>query len=264
MDEIRGIYHTHSKYSKFNHGKNTIEEMISEAERLRLDEYAITDHGPRHLFGIRKKNIPIAKQKIVNFAKDKSVEVLMGLEFNLLGSNGETDFVEDYKDCYDIRLLGAHKAGVVNFKNFFTFLLPNFLCGNSKRVKKMNTMSYLKAVEERKIDIITHPNEFIKVDPYMLAKGCSERNCYLEINEKHMSLSAEDIKEMLKTDVKFIINSDAHSVSRVGLVNRAKAFVRENNIPLDRIANWDKLPNFKDKYSKEEEKEEGICHSQVM
>ena len=32
MNEIWGIYHTHSKYSKFNHAKNTVEEMIDGVE----------------------------------------------------------------------------------------------------------------------------------------------------------------------------------------------------------------------------------------
>ena len=256
MEEIKGIYHTHSKYSKFNHGKNEVEEMIDEAEKLGLSEYAITDHGNRHIFGIRKKNIPKLKDRIVNHSKGKAINCYMGLEFNLLGSSGETDFVKEYEDLYDIRLLGAHKAGIVSIKNLFKFILPNVFCRKKQSVIDKNTKSYLEAVRKYKIDIITHPNDFIRINPYELAKGCAENNCYLEINEKHMSLSAEDIKEMLKTEVKFIINSDAHSVKRVCAVERAKQFVIDNKIPVERVATWDKLPCFKDKYPKEEESKE--------
>ena len=253
MNEIWGIYHTHSKYSKFNHAKNTVEEMIDGAESLGLKEYAITDHGNRHIFGIRKKNIPKLKERIVKYSKCKNVICKMGLEFNLLGANGECDFVEKYADLYDIRLLGAHKAGLVNVKNFFKFILPNIFKNKSQKVKNMNTESYLKAVKKYKIDIITHPNEYIKIDPYKLAKGCVENNCYLELNEKHMSLSPDDIFEMLKTDVKFVISSDAHSVARIGCVERSINFCKENNIPIERVANWEKLPDFNNKYTKEKE-----------
>lgn len=262
MEEVWGIYHTHSKYSKLNHGKNTVQEMIEGAKSIGLKEYAITDHGYRHIFGIKKKNIPILKAKINKFADDK-IKCLMGLEFNLLGSNGECDFVEEYANLFDVRLLGAHKAGIVNFKNLFTFIIPNLFRGKSKKIIDKNTESYLKAVSKYNIDIITHPNEFIKIDPYKLAKGCAENNCYIEINEKHMSLSNDDIAEMLKTDVKFIISSDAHSVTRIGSVDKAVKFVLENNIPVEKIANWEKLPNFKNKYAKEK-KEGERCHSQVM
>ena len=256
MKEIWGIYHTHSKYSKLNHGKNSVEEMIDGAEELGLSEYAITDHGYRHIFGIRKRNIPKLKERIQKHSAGKKVVCKMGLEFNLLGSNGECDFVDKYSSLYDVRLLGAHKAGIVNLKNLFKFILPNVFKGNSKKVKDKNTESYLKAVKKYKIDIITHPNEYIKINPYELAKGCAENNCYLEINEKHMSLSSSDIEEMLKTDVKFIISSDAHKVERIGCVERATQFVKDNNIPIERVANWDKLPNFENKYSNEEENEQ--------
>ena len=254
MNKICGIYHTHSKYSKLNHGKNSVEEMIDGAEAVGLEEYAITDHGYRHVFGIRKKNISKLKERIVRHSANKNVKCYMGLEFNLLGKNGETDFVEKYKDLYDVRLLGAHKAGLVSIKSLFNFILPNVFCKNKKKIIDMNTNSYLMAVKKYKIDIITHPNDFIKINPYELAKGCAENNCYIEINEKHMSLSNEDIKEMLKTDVKFIIGSDAHKVDRIGVTERAMKFVLDNDIPAHKIANWEKLPDFANKYSKEDRK----------
>ncbi len=261
MDKIWGIYHTHSKYSKLNHGKDSVEDMIDKAEEFGLKEYALTDHGNRHVFGIRKKNIPKLKERIVKHSKEKSVKCYMGLEFNLLGKNGEIDFVEEYKDLYDIRLLGAHKAGLVGIKSLFNFILPNVFCKKKAKVVDMNTKSYIEAVKKYHIDIITHPNDFIKINPYDLAKACVENNCYIEINEKHMSLSSEDVKEMLKTDVKFIIGSDAHKVSRVGATERAVQFVLDNNIPTERVANWEKLPEFANKYSKEEERKEE-CLSQ--
>ena len=263
MDKIWGIYHTHSKYSKLNHGKDHVEEMIDGANSLGLKEYAITDHGYRHVFGIRKRNIPKLKERMCKHSAGKNVKCYMGLEFNLLGKNGETDFVEKYKDLYDVRLLGAHKAGLVSVKSLFNFIIPNVFCKNKKKIIDMNTKSYLEAVKKYNIDIITHPNDFIKINSYELAKGCAENNCYIEINEKHMSLSVADIEEMLKTDVKFIIGSDAHKVERIGATERSVGFVLENGIPVSRIANWEKLPNFANKYSKEEEMKEQ-CLSQVQ
>ena len=54
--KITGDYHTHSKYSKNNHGKDTIKEMVLSAKEKGLESYGISDHGPAHVvFGIRRK-----------------------------------------------------------------------------------------------------------------------------------------------------------------------------------------------------------------
>ena len=36
MEEVKGIYHTHSKYSKYNHGKDSVLDMVNKAEELGL------------------------------------------------------------------------------------------------------------------------------------------------------------------------------------------------------------------------------------
>ena len=50
---------------------------------------------------------------------------------------------------------------------------------------------------------------------------------------------------MVATGVKFIINSDAHSVDAVGKNHRAFNLIEKYNIPQEQIANLDKLPTFK-------------------
>ena len=127
--KICGIYHTHTKFSKFFHGKDSAEDMIAEAENLGLEEYAITDHGVKHFFGIRKKNIKKLREIIDEANKTRKVKTLMGMELNLLGVNGETDFCDECEGCLDIRLMGVHRAGRTTLKNFFKFILPNlFWC----------------------------------------------------------------------------------------------------------------------------------------
>ena len=245
---ICGVYHTHTKYSKFFHGKDSAKDMIEEAEGLGLKEYAITDHGTKHFFGITKKNIKKLRKIIDEDNKTRNVKTLMGMEFNLLGCNGETDYFDECENCLDIRLMGVHRAGRTTLKNFFKFILPNLFNGGSEKVIEMNTDAYIKAIKKYKIDIITHPQEYFRVDLVRLAKACVENNCYLEINNKHLNITDDELQELLKTDVKFIVSSDAHKKEDILRVDRAIELLVRNNVPEERIANLNKLPDFNKKY----------------
>lgn len=246
--KVLGIYHTHTKYSKLNHGKDDVKTMCNEARKSGLVEYAITDHSYRHVFGILKRNIQKLRGEIDRENENSETKILMGLEMNLLGKKGEIDFPKKYADLLDIRLVGMHKAGMCNIKNLFTFILPNLFNGKSKKVIEKNTDAYINAIKKYKIDIITHPQEYIKVNLKRLAEACVENNCYLEINNKHLKYTKEDMAELLTTDVKFIISSDAHSKDRIVSVDKALAFAFECGVPEDKIANLNKLPNFNKKY----------------
>ena len=46
---------------------------------------------------------------------------------------------------------------------------------------------------------------------------------------------------MLKTDVKFVIDSDAHSASRVGDFEICQKMIDMYHIPIERIANYNDL-----------------------
>ena len=242
---IVGDYHIHSKYSKFNHGKNTIEEIVKDAISKGLQEIAITDHGFKHLlFGTNKKNLRKAREEIDDLNKKyPEIRIYLGVEANLITETGEIDIDEESKKLLDICLLGFHKgaygkfSGLLNIRN---------LIGNKNSQKRIdrNTNAYIKAIENNKIDVLTHLNEYIKIDAYKIAEACAKNNVFIEINNRHLKLTKQDIEQMLKTDVKFIINSDAHKLSSVAKVDTAIEFAKQY-IPQDRIVNISEFDLFK-------------------
>ena len=50
---------------------------------------------------------------------------------------------------------------------------------------------------------------------------------------------------MVKTGVKFIIDSDAHLCDNIGRNNTAYAMITRLNIPLEQIVNINNIPRFK-------------------
>lgn len=246
--KLYGLYHTHSRFSKFNHGKDSAEDMFKSANDLGLAEYGISDHGYKHFFGIRKKNVEKLRNLVDEANKVYETKIYMGMELNLLGADGEVDVTPKMNELLDIRLMGVHRAGRVSIKNLFKFIFPNLFNGKSEKVIEKNTDAYIKAIKKHKIDIVTHPQEYVRVNLVRLANACVENNCYLEINNKHLKITKEEMAELLKTDVKFIISSDAHRKEFIYRVDKALEFAKDCGIPEERIANLNKLPNFKEKY----------------
>ena len=248
--EILGSYHNHTKYSKFFHGKNTVKEMCDKAKEVGFVQIALTDHASKHIFGVWPKRVKKLREEIDEYNKSTDeINVLMGMEFNLLGINGESDFSEEVAENLDIRCLGFHKLGNTGWKGFFTFLLPNIFC--KKKMIEKNTDAYIKAIKKYKIDLITHPQDYIKVNLKRLAEACVENNCYLELNNRHNKVKKDEILEILDTGVKFLISTDAHSIKTINSFERAQKLIEESGIPLERVANIGALPDFKNKYTKD-------------
>lgn len=242
--KIYGDYHTHSKYSKFGHGRNTIADMVAAAEASGLKEIAITDHAPGHLFGILKKNILRARREIDEINKNSKVKVLLGLECNLLSYDGDTDFPEEFADLIDVKIVGFHQAGFGNLIDYINFSCKNLIADREKQREK-NTQAYINAITKNKFHFISHPQEYIKVDIVKLARVCEEMGTFLEINNRHYRYTESEILALVKeTKVKFIVSSDAHNLNSVASVSFALEMVEKYKIPKERIVNLEKIPTF--------------------
>ena len=244
-------YHTHTPYS---HGKNTVAENVERAAQLGLKEIAITDHGFTHLaFGIKRKEEPQFMAECRAAEERFGIRVLRGIEGNVGGVYGACDLTEADYENFDVYLCGFHMATKYThagdwFVNFFGNVLNHRLkvpC--TDLLFRRNTRAYIETIKNHPIDILTHLNFQCACDTLEVAKCATDYGTYIELNSKKRHLSDEQLMEIVyKTDARFVIDSDAHSVDRIGDMALVKEQLERLNFPLDRIDNIDgRLPTFR-------------------
>jgi histidinol phosphatase-like PHP family hydrolase len=80
-----------------------------------------------------------------------------------------------------------------------------------------------------------------------VAKCVADYGTYIELNSKKVHLTDEELCEIVaKTSARFIIDSDAHSASRIGDMKIVEEQLARIDFPLDRIDNVDgRNPKFR-------------------
>ena len=128
--------HTHTIAS--GHAYNTIKEMAQSASEKGLELLGITEHamkmpGTCHSFYFA--NLKMLERKMFG------VEMLFGVELNILNQDGEVDMEENLLKKMDIVIASMH--------------IPCFKSGT----KEENTQTYLKVMENPYVNIIGHPDD---------------------------------------------------------------------------------------------------------
>ena len=229
---INADLHTHTVFS---HGKNTPEEMVLSAIRKGMKKIAITDHAPSHIFyGVR--NVPKYLEAI-HRARDKyadKIEVLAGMEFNIVSLDGRMEPNEKYLDKLDIILLGYHKAvRYLDWQSAAHFYLHK---GGKNGVER-NTLSYIRAMERNSIDILTHPGYGIPIDHKMLAAACVKNKVAVEVNASHHGLTADELLVYIRADVMFAVSSDAHKEKKAGEFGNVPEWLAQLGAGPERVVN---------------------------
>ncbi len=221
--KIFADYHTHTLYS---HGKGTIKDNVDAAIKRGLREIAIADHGPRHfLYGIKLKDLDRMRKEIdeINRTNDR-IKVKLGMEANIISVNGKIDVDEEVRSKLDILLAGYHfgafpESITQSVKIHGWNLLSKQFTSMDKKARVINTQAVVEAIYNNKIDILTHPGAKANIDTKEVAKAAAARGTALEINSSHGHLTVEYIKVAMEEGAKFVISSDAHIPSAVGIVD---------------------------------------------
>lgn len=220
MIKLFADYHTHTIYS---HGRGTIFDNVMAAKAKGLTEIAITDHGLRHFrFGVSYEKIKKMRNEIDNINKNvEGIKVLLGMECNIISTEGDIDITDEAMKYLDILLVGYHmmvlpKGLTDAFSIYGNNYSLKFLGLNRDRIVRANTETMIKALKKNDIDILTHPGARIPVDTTEVSKVAVKTNTAMEINSHKSFMQCEHVKEAAKTGVKFVINSDAHTPEDVG------------------------------------------------
>ncbi len=255
---IYGDYHTHTIYSsgkhKRKHATGTILENAMYAKQKGLSEIAITDHGFSHkLYGLQRKNIKKMLSEIEDAKIKTGINILLGIEANIISSEGDVDLTDEDIKQFDLIIVGFHSfAKAKSIKEWFKFFLPNLLGFKRKKDYQRNTLALLKAMDKYPIDIISHPGVNMPIYFDKVASHAKKTGTLLEINGKRIAYKAKDIEDIKKIDAKFVISSDAHSAKKVGSINKPVNFAIKNSISYEQIANMGKKIYFKSQIQQKE------------
>jgi len=234
-------FHTHTVYS---HGKGSIRDNVLAALKKGLKKIVIADHGPGHwLYGVKKKDLYEMRKEIDELKKQfKEIEILLGVEANIISLDGDLDVDDEILSIIDILLAGFHNGAFFKtakdwqelyFKNKLSRIIPAL----KQSCRITNTIAMVKAIKKNKIDIITHPGAKVDIDTKEVAKAAAEKGTLLEINSSHGFLNVDYVKVAMKENVKFVINSDAHTPYDVGNIDKGIDIAIKAGLPFDRIVN---------------------------
>lgn len=236
-------YHTHTRFS---HGRGTVLENVAAARARGLEAVAISDHGPANLFGVGVPSLSTfdAIRKEVNAARAKypDMEVLLGVEANVIDVDGTLDVPESELGWFDVVLAGLHpfvrwRRPLVGWSLVARSAAAGWSGIGERSARRLNTQALVNAVRRFRIDVVTHPGYGLPVDTRELAEACAERGTAMEINARHRHTCVEYIAIAREAGARFALGSDAHEPARVGDVERAARLARAAGLTAAEIVN---------------------------
>lgn len=214
--------HVHTLAS--GHAYSTAAEIIDVAAQKGLQAVALTDHGPampggphRYHFG----NLFVIPER------EKGVEILRGIEANIVDSDGTLDLPEGYLKMLDIVWAGLH----------IPCLQPS--------TRSINTETLLRVLENPCVDGIVHPgNPDFAIDEEAVVQAARGKNKLLEINNSSFIIRrgsktrCSEIARLVKQyDGTVVISSDAHIARDVGRFDKGEQLVLEAQLEPRHVIN---------------------------
>lgn len=235
-------FHTHTVYS---HGKGTVHQNVQAAQRKGLTTIAISDHGPANLFGVGVDGLHVFShiRQDIDALKPRypDMNILLGVEANVISEDGELDIPRSMQDFFDIVLVGLHP--LVRWRPWYrgvTLIGENFIgtwTSRRRHARERNTRAIINAVQSNRVDIVTHPGYRLSIDTRALAKACAQKGCALEISGSHQHTTVEYLTIAMREGCRFAIGSDAHTPERVGDFKRGMRLAIQAGVEPQMIVN---------------------------
>lgn len=224
--------HTHTIAS--GHAFSTMQEMAQAAAEKGLQLLGITEHAP----GIPGTCAPIYFKNLRCVPRQMyGVELMLGVELNILNYQGDIDMEEELLSRLDLRIAGIHS-----------------LCYTPGTTDE-NTAAMIGAIRNPWVDIISHPGDgtaSLHFEPIVLA--AKEHHTLLEINNSSLNpirqkVAARDnnleiLRLCKRYETPVIFGSDAHISFDIANYDHLHELLRLTEFPEALIMN-DKVEAFK-------------------
>jgi DNA polymerase (family 10) len=213
--DIKGDLHVHSKWDG---GKNSIEEIAEYAIKMGYEYVGIADHTKflKIEHGLDEKRLRERNKEIdkLNQKFKGKIKILKGCEANIL-PDGKIDIDDECLKEQDFVIAGVHSR--------------------FKMSKEEMTERIIKAMKNPNVDIISHPTGRLiqkrgeyEIDFDKILRVAKETGTILEINSypERLDLNDVNIKKAKEMGVKMVINTDAHYIDEMRFIEYGIAQAR--------------------------------------
>jgi len=225
LKDIKGDLHVHTNLpfpTSHDLGVSSIEELLGQAQELKYEFIGFSDHNPKQELSASER-LRVVRER--NELIDREVEkfhqknpghlplVYKGLEVDIL-PGGKLALEDEALELLDYAIVSIHSQ-----------FHPRAEDGES--VREHNTQRILAALAHPKAKIFGHPTarklphrEEIECDWDEVFRFAAAHHKYLEINASpdRLDLPSPLVQQALTFGVRFVIDTDAHSVNGLTLM----------------------------------------------
>jgi len=210
LKDIKGDLHTHSKWDG---GKNPIQEMAEAAMVQGYEYIGISDHTKflKIEHGLDEKQLAQQRKEIDRLNTKYKIlntkfRILQGAETNIL-NDGSVDIKDEALKKLDYAIAGVHS--------------------NFKMPKDKMTERIIRAMKNPYIKIISHPTGRIlkrrdeyQIDIDKVFRAAKVTKTILEINAypERLDLNDINIKRAIEMGIKLVINTDSHQKDQLRFI----------------------------------------------
>ncbi|HEX5130902.1 MAG TPA: DNA polymerase/3'-5' exonuclease PolX [Candidatus Krumholzibacteria bacterium] len=224
-DDIRGVFHCHSKWSD---GRSTVREMAEAARALGHVYFGIADHSQTAVYANGLTPARVQKQRAEVDRLNQELApffVFAGIESDIL-QDGSLDYPEDVLATFDYVVASVH--------------------GQFSGSEAQMTERIVKAVSNPFTTMLGHPTgrlllsrDGYPLDLIAVFEACAAHNVFIEINAHpaRLDLDWRHVKTAKEMGVQFVINPDAHHTSEIEYVRFGVGVARKGWLTRDDVLN---------------------------
>jgi len=202
LEDIKGMVHCHTTYSD---GRHSVEEMARAAESMGMKYLTISDHSPTASYarGLTVDRLKRQWEEISRVQEKVKIKLLRATESDILRDGG-LDYPDSVLEKFDLIIASIHNRYKLDEDQM------------TKRV--INALKHpLFKVWGHPLGRLVHRRPPISCRMEEILDVAAESAAAIEISGSPHRLDLEPrwIKEARKRSIKFVVSTDAHSVSEL-------------------------------------------------
>ncbi|MCU1266412.1 MAG: polymerase lambda [Acidobacteria bacterium] len=213
--DIKGMVHCHTTYSD---GRNSVAEMAQAAEAMGMQYITITDHSPTAFYanGVKVDRLMRQWDEISRVQESVKVKLLRGTESDIL-KEGALDYPDRILEQFDVIIASIHNR----YKLDEAGMTRRLLTAMKNPLFKIWGHPLGRLVQRR-------PPIACRVEEILDAIAASRAAIEINGDPHRLDLEPRWLKEARKRGIKFVVSTDAHSITDlqhlpfgIGLARRA-------------------------------------------